>query len=176
MKIADIAAALSMGGGGGIEPTGTIEITENGTHDVKAFAEAAVSVPGIIPAGTKKITWNDTYDIAEYAAVEVLVPAYRTARVSLYDHRTEGRDPYPIIAASRSQTGKGPSHGRVASTPGEVNFFDVLLPPTRDGGTEAAEVIITDGQVTSTLGGITDNGDGTYSVTSACTIHLNDPV
>ena len=34
------------GGGGYPEPTGSIEITENGTHDVKDFAEAVVAVDG----------------------------------------------------------------------------------------------------------------------------------
>lgn len=33
------------GGGGGDEPTGTITITTNGTHNVKQYASALVNVP-----------------------------------------------------------------------------------------------------------------------------------
>jgi hypothetical protein len=33
------------GGGGYPEPTGTVTITTNGTHNVKDYASAAVSVP-----------------------------------------------------------------------------------------------------------------------------------
>lgn len=33
------------GGGGGDEPTGAINISENGTHDVARYATAVVNVP-----------------------------------------------------------------------------------------------------------------------------------
>lgn len=37
--------------GGGSEPTGTINITSNGTHDVKQYASAEVNVPApVIPS------------------------------------------------------------------------------------------------------------------------------
>jgi len=57
----------------GIEPTGTINITANGEHDVKDYAFARVSV---IPTGTLNITQNGTYDVALYGTVYVSTPSY----------------------------------------------------------------------------------------------------
>ena len=47
MEIKDFAAGFAAGkaqGGGGDEPTGTVQITTNGTHNVKQYAYAAVNV------------------------------------------------------------------------------------------------------------------------------------
>lgn len=59
----------------GITPSGTINITSNGTHDVKKYASANVNVPtGITPTGTINITSNGTHNVTNYATANVNVP------------------------------------------------------------------------------------------------------
>lgn len=64
-------------GSGGITPTGTKQISSNGTHDVANYAYAEVNVPasGITPTGTKSITSNGTHDVTNYASANVNVPS-----------------------------------------------------------------------------------------------------
>lgn len=58
-----------------IVPTGTLEITENGTHTVTQYESVDVNVEGITPTGTLNITQNGTYDVTAYASAEVNVPS-----------------------------------------------------------------------------------------------------
>ena len=57
---------------GGVTPTGTKNITENGTYDVTNFASAAVAVPE--PSGSTTITTNGTHNVKDYASATVNVP------------------------------------------------------------------------------------------------------
>lgn len=77
-KPAQMADAIEAISGGGITPTGTINITTNGTHDVTNYASASVAVPtGTTPTGTKQvsITQNGTTteDVTNYASAEITV-------------------------------------------------------------------------------------------------------
>ncbi len=64
-------------GGGGDEPTGTVSITSNGSHNVKQYASASVNVPNsyaagdegkvvsngaLVEQGSQNIGVNGTYD------------------------------------------------------------------------------------------------------------------
>ena len=81
-------AILSISGGGGIVPTGTINISSNGTHNVTQYASAAVSVPNsytssdegkVVSSGalvsqtSATYTSNNTYDTTTINSVTVNV-------------------------------------------------------------------------------------------------------
>ncbi len=77
-KPSEMADAIDSISGGGITPTGTINITENGTHDVTNYASASVAVhQGITPTGTKQISITQngttTEDVTNYANAEIAV-------------------------------------------------------------------------------------------------------
>ena len=60
-----------------IAPTGSIEITSNGTVDVAEYASAVVNVPGITPTGSIQITSNGTVDVTEYASAVVNIADFK---------------------------------------------------------------------------------------------------
>lgn len=77
-KPSQMADAITDLPSGGITPTGTVNITTNGTHDVTNYESASVNVPtGTTPTGTKQIsiTQNGTIteDVTNYANAEITV-------------------------------------------------------------------------------------------------------
>lgn len=71
-----------------ITPTGTINITENGTNvDVAQYAKADVAVPQ--PTGNVELTVNGTdIDIAQYATATVAVPNPSTGSLEITTNDT----------------------------------------------------------------------------------------
>ena len=63
---------------GYIKPSGTLQITGNGTHEVNGneFVNVDVPIPSgyIKPSGTLEVTENGTFDVTEKASVVVSVP------------------------------------------------------------------------------------------------------
>jgi hypothetical protein len=79
----DLWAVVQTGWTKYLTPADTLAITQNGTHDVSAYAKATVDVPipddyvpdGYIkPTGTLTITENGTHDVSGYASADVNVP------------------------------------------------------------------------------------------------------
>ena len=102
-------------GGGGVQPSGNIDIDENGVHDVAGYATATIEVPGIVPTGNITITENGTgIDVTAYATATVNVNDY----VSLITFDLNGG------------TGTAPDpRGTVTGCSIELPYGDGIVPP-----------------------------------------------
>ena len=56
-------------GGGGVKPSGTLDISDNGVYDVYSYASASVNVP--TPSGSLYIPYNGDYNVYSYSKAVV---------------------------------------------------------------------------------------------------------
>lgn len=118
---------INGGGGGGYpEPTGSVTITANGTHDVKDKATAVVNVPNP-STGSISISENGNYDVTDYANANVNVSGsssnvkkvYSTEYLSTVDRAYTISVPY-IVSAETNDTVKAilaDNYSNVSITP-----------------------------------------------------------
>lgn len=116
---------------GSLLPSGSMDITENGTYDVTSVESAVVNVPipdGYIqPSGALEITENNTYDVTEKASVVVNVPSAEV--LPLYEGST--RVPtYTIIFEQNSSSEYDVPGYLQYSIDGGNTFVDLDTVPT----------------------------------------------
>ena len=100
-----------------ISPTGSVNISSNGTVDVAEYASAVVNVPGITPTGSIEITSNGTVDVTNYASAVVNVDSddYATINFNL-----------PALPPTKTMSPAVLSQGRselAATTVGDYALF-----------------------------------------------------
>lgn len=90
-------AINSISSGGGITPTGTINITTNGTHDVTTYANANVQVP----SGSQN-SKTFTYTLTEDSKIKTY---FNDADSDILAHRTDTNFGVSVVALFEYSTG-----------------------------------------------------------------------
>lgn len=90
-EMANAILSIPTGGGGGVTPSGQLSITENNrVYDVYQYAEASVQIPN--PTGVLEIDENGTYGVLGYGSVEVDVPQRQQPTGTLFVVRNGNYD------------------------------------------------------------------------------------
>lgn len=150
----------------GVEPTGTLEITENGTYDVKQKAYAKVAVPE--PSGNIKITENGFHIIKQYSIAEVAVYPTLVAKTitanGTYNASDDNAYGYGSVSVNVPEKNLGT---KTINANGDYNATDDSLDGYSNVSVSVPEKTLTTKTITAngTYNATDDNADGYSQVT-----------
>lgn len=152
------SAIMTISGGGGIIPTGTINITQNGTHDVTNYASAYVQVP------TGSTINNQDKTVSPSTSQQTI-----TADSGYTGLGTVTINAMPAGTAGTPTASKGTvSNNSISVTPSVTNTTGYITGSTKTG----TAVTVSASELVSGNKAITSNGNN-IDVTNYATVSVN---